>query len=382
MVWQEFMLSCNLHPDTDKYLGILKQEATTIIKRLRSHPCLAFWCGGNELFNSWSGMTPQSHPLRMLDSLCYELDRYTPFNMTSPMFGMGHGTYVKVVVSNDNSSRGGDVLGEEYISVLKRSHNTAYTEFGCNGAATPEYIKKYIMDEKDYNDCSPSNEVWKEHHAFGAWGDERWLGKSEVVYYFGGWSDNDDLMYKTLMLQSMTYKSNFEEMRRQWPECAMAINWDFNEPWPCAAGNSLINWPAEPKKCLTSVKEALRPTLFSMDAPKNRYLTGEAFSANIWLLNDSADKCNELSADVYLEYDNVKKKLGTINTSEVSPRSNDSFGSVSFKVTSDLPPVFSISIECSEHPEYNSKYNLIHRAPDVGTAKKKIVDPNYLGTRD
>ncbi len=361
MVWQEFMLSCNRHPDTDEYLKVLRQEATTIIKRLRTHPCIAFWCGGNELFNSWSGLTVQSHPLRMLDSLCFELDRFTPFNMTSPLHGMGHGTYVKVVISEgDNDEKTGPVKGEEYISVIKRSGLNAYTEFGCNGGATPEYIKKYIMDENNYQDCNASNEIWKEHHAFEAWNKSTWLGKSEVRYYFGTWDSVDDLMEKTLYLQSMAYKTMFEEMRRQWPHCSMAVNWDFNEPWPCAAGNSLINWPAEPKPALHSVGEALRPTLISMSAPRNRYLTGDELTADIWVLNDSPEKAGALTVKAYLTYGETKRLLGTVNTCEVAPRSNDRFGSVSCRITADIPQRFALSLECAEHPEYNSVYDLVH----------------------
>ena len=96
MVWQEFPLACNEYPDEDEYLDVLKQDAASIICRLRTHPCLVMWCGGNELFNGWSGMTEQHHALRLLDSLCYEYDRFTPFNMTSPLLGMSHGNYVQL----------------------------------------------------------------------------------------------------------------------------------------------------------------------------------------------------------------------------------------------------------------------------------------------
>ncbi|NJO69614.1 MAG: hypothetical protein HC830_10310 [Bacteroidetes bacterium] len=56
LVWQEFPLACNPYPDNPHYLKILKQEATSVITRLKTHPSLALWSGGNELFNSWSGM--------------------------------------------------------------------------------------------------------------------------------------------------------------------------------------------------------------------------------------------------------------------------------------------------------------------------------------
>ena len=96
MVWQEFPLACNGYPDDPSYLAVLEQEAVSMLLRLRSHPCMVIWCGGNELLNKWSGMTIQSHPLRLLDSLCFRYDRQTPYLPASPLFGMAHGHYCNV----------------------------------------------------------------------------------------------------------------------------------------------------------------------------------------------------------------------------------------------------------------------------------------------
>ncbi|MBR5632925.1 MAG: hypothetical protein IKW68_03015, partial [Clostridia bacterium] len=372
MIWQEFMLSCNNHPDEDHYLSVLKQEATTIIKRLRTHPCIAFWCGGNELFNSWSGMTCQSHALRLLDSLCYEHDRFTPFNMTSPLHGAAHGSYVKVVYP-DNERRSGDFShGREFLSYVKRSSFTCYTEFGCNGAATKDYILKYIMDEKDYADCCPENSIWTAHHAFNAWNESCWLGVPDVIYFFGGYESVDDLIEKSIYLQDMCYKTMFEEMRRQAPKCSMAVNWDFNEPWPCAAGNSLVSWPAHPKSALGSVKEALRSTLLSMDAPQNRYLTGEVLKADIWVLNDSPEKRSPCTADIYLIDSGVKTKITTISLPACDARSNAKGESFEFTVSETLSEKFAISVECVESPEFSSVYDLVHNRKE--TVKSTSLD--------
>ena len=361
MLWQEFMLSCNLHPDTDAYVDVLKQEATTIIKRLRTHPSIAFWCGGNELFNSWSGMTPQSHPLRMLDALCYELDRFTPFNMTSPLYGVTHGSYVKVVYPDEDIAKSDYSRGEEFICFVKRSHSTAYTEFGCNGSSPKEYILKYIMNEADFENCTPENPVWVSHHAFKAWNKDTWLGIPEITYFFGGYKDTTDIVEKSIYLQNLCYKSLFEEMRRQAPLCAMAINWDFNEPWPCAAGNSLVNWPAEPKACLESVKEALRPTLLSLNVPHNRYLTDEVFNGEIWILNDSDETLPSYNAEIFLIYGEKKIKLADVTTPAVNARSNEKGGCFGFTVDNTVPERFTISVECGSNPKINSIYNFVHR---------------------
>jgi len=71
LIWQKFPLACNNYFDSDKYLNVLRSEAAAIIERIKQHVSLALWCGGNELFNFWSGMTDQSLALRLLNKLCY-----------------------------------------------------------------------------------------------------------------------------------------------------------------------------------------------------------------------------------------------------------------------------------------------------------------------
>ena len=93
MLWQEFPLACNDYEGTPAYLALLDRESRSIILRLRRQTALAVWCGGNELFNAWSRMTPQSAPLRLLDRNCFDLDPARPFVPTSPVFNIRHGDY-------------------------------------------------------------------------------------------------------------------------------------------------------------------------------------------------------------------------------------------------------------------------------------------------
>ena len=370
MIWQEFVMSCNLYPDKEHFLGVLEQEATTVVKRLRSHPCLVLWCGGNELFNSWSGMTEQSHALRLLDSICYKYDRFTPFNMTSPLTGMGHGTYNNVISNEDGRSANPNNLPEgvklpekdcEFITLLTYCRHTAYTEFGCCGGADPEYIKKYITSGDSYENCSPDNPVWVSHHAFKAWSPTSWLRIPETEYYFGGYTDTDDLMRKSLLIQSVCYKAMFEEMRKQAPRCSMALNWDFNEPWPCAAGNSLVNWPAEPKPALESVRQALRPTLASIRAFKNRYLTGETMKAEVWMLNDSQNAVDLEKINVYIDRNGTRELILSLCVDTVEARTNRKFGELRLPISADFPPLFKIALDVPSAPECNSEYIFFHR---------------------
>ncbi len=368
MLWQEFMLSCNNFPDDDEFLSVLEKEATHIIKSLRYHPSVVMWCGGNELFNSWSGMTDQSHPLRLLGNLCYQLDRFTPFNMTSPLAGMGHGNYntlyEKGDVTEDVAGLGGNTgisQTEEFITVLCRSYFTAYTEFGSSGGASPEYIKTWIMSEENYADMSPENPSWVAHHAFKAWNDDSWIRPGEIDYYFGGAKDTDDFMQKSLFVQAISYKALFEEMRKQWPHCSMAINWDFNEPWPCLAGNSLVNYPNVEKPALKAVGEALRNRMTSVRTRKNRFLTGETASVELWMLNDGGLDIGKKKVRVLLGEDENRKEIASFDFDGVKARENTKFGEFTFQVTEELPQVFTLTVEVEGDSELSSRYEFIRK---------------------
>lgn len=355
MVWQEFPLACNEYPDDDHYLSVLEQEATSIVRRLRSHPCLVLWCGGNELFNSWSKMTDQHHALRLLNKVCYSEDRYTPFIMTSPLNGMAHGHYQNY----DEEKQA------EFISSLVRAENTAYTEFGSPSAASPEYIQNYISAD-DYAQCSPENEVWTTHHAFGAWRTDTWLRKAEADYYFGGYESIEDLCEKTQFIQAMCYRSYFEEMRRQWPHCSMALNWCFNEPWPTFANNSLISWPDLPKPGYYAVQAALRPQLASMGIDRHLWWAGDIFHGEIWILNDALSEIDPTSIEIsYGIGDEAPTLWGTLQVQRIAGQSNCLCGSVSFPLPANRTDKIHLWLKVSGHREMDSEYTYLFRSRTV-----------------
>ena len=273
MVWQEFPLACNRYESTPAYLRVLDQESRSIIRRLRPHASVVIWCGGNELFNVWSGMTDQDLALRLLNRNCFDLDPQRPFLMTSPLDGMGHGHYV---------FRSAE--GDEVFQLFARAGNTAYTEFGCGGPASVETLRR-IIPAADFFPPKPGT-AWETHHAVKAWAPNSHLLLDVIEDYFGPAGSLEQLVERGQLLQGEGLKCLFEEARRQKPRAAMALNWCFNEPWPCAANLSILSWPDEPKAAYAAVKAALRPVLASACIPKFRWREGESFSAELWLLSD------------------------------------------------------------------------------------------------
>lgn len=361
MVWQEFMLSCNDYPDDRHYLEVLEKEGKSIIQSIRRHPCLAIWCGGNELFNGWSGMDEQSLPLRLLDKLCYENDKNTPFIKTSPIMGMAHGGYVFY----DEKNMGGDIF-----VAFQRAYKTAYTEFGVPSIA-PLSVLKRIIPEKEIFPIEDTDSYIL-HHARGAWGKERWACLDILERYFGKPDGIDDLIYQSNLLQCEGYKAAFEEARRQWPHCSAAINWVYNEPWYTAANNSLLIYPETPKPAYFAVKSALRPSVFSARIPKFDWQDGEKFKAEIWLLNDS-NSAVSAEAKVYLKIGDRLITLLEGIRAECLPKSNMECATVCCV----LPKIFDVGLMTliiSSNAEYSNEYTLKYGS------KERIVKPKMLNS--
>ena len=349
LVWEEFPLACNNYPDDPHYLKILKQEATSIIKRLRKHASLALWCGGNELFNNWSGMTDQSLPLRLLNSLCLELNPTIPYNPTSPLMGMGHGCYLFKYLD-----------GTEVYENMNKAKFTAYTEFGIPGMSPVEVLKK-IIPEKDL--FPPRDHTaWRDHHAFGAWVGDTWLSLNDIEGYFGKAPDLETLVRQSQLMQCEGYKAIFEEARRQKPYCAMALNWCYNEPWPAAVNNSIIVYPNIKKPAYEAVAASCRPVLASARFTKFQWNENEEFFADLYLLNDKFSEIPALNVTVKLKTAQGEVVVLKWESPVALSNTNVAGPTVRFRLPYwENTDRFNVILEVEGHPEYSSTYTLLYK---------------------
>lgn len=352
LVWTEFPLAC-LPYDTDwdsPYLLTLDQESRSIIQRVRGHACHALWCGGNELFNSWSRMTDQSPALRLLHRNCTELDPTTPFLPTSPLMGMVHGDY-----------RFRTPSGSEVFSIYAPLAGTvtAYPECGVPGPTSPDHLRTFIPQHHLFPPRPGT--AWESHHAFNAWDadPQTWLMPAVLEHYFGPPSSLEELCECGQLLQAQGYKCFYEEARRQKPVCAMALNWCYNESWPCAANNSLIHWPAHPKPAYFAVAASCRPTIASARIPKFTWSPGETFSIELWLLNDSHDPIASGRFEAELDYGNRTTSLGNWDYPLIEPNRNLCGPTATVTLPADLPPRFKLRVRVIDHPAWDSEYTLL-----------------------
>ena len=347
LVWQEFPLACNVYPNKLSYLKVLEQEAISIVERLRKHTCIALWSGGNELY--WAGMTEQSLPFRLLNSICYRLDPQTPFINTSPFYGVGHGHYLFY----DNQ------IDREVFQWMAEARRTAYTEFAVPGMSNLDIIKSFIPSA----DLYPPKEgtAWSVHHGIGAWRKTSWIEIETIHKYFGETKSLEELIEYSQLLQGEGLKFIYEEARRQKPYCSMAINWCFQEPWPTAANNSLINWPNQPKPAYYEVVNSLRPVLASVRASKFEWREGENFSFDLFLLNDTYEQVDKANIKVTLQHDGEEIELFTWSCPGTEPFKNLQGPSFYFQIPPMKSKLFTIHTQVENHPEYDSVYQFVYK---------------------
>jgi beta-mannosidase len=359
MVWQEFPLACTNYTDDAAYLKILEQEANSIVKRVKKHASLALWSGGNELFNSWSGMTEQSLALRLLNSICYRLNPQTPFIYTSPLYGMGHGHYIFYDSSVD----------KEVLQWMSSADKTAYTEFGVPGAANIEVLKSFIPAGELFP--PKTGGTWELHHGMKQWQPESWLEISTLEKYFGKIQSLEELVQYSQLLQCEGLKFIFEEARRQKPFCAMALNWCYQEPWPSAANNSLLNWPNVIKPAYYHVANACRPALASIRVPKIQWKEGENFTCDLFILNDSFEALPTAAVSVILQYDGKEETLLKWDFPGTKASENAQGPTVHFRIPRMKSNLFTVKVTVEGRSDYNSSYMLLYSGENV----QKTVPP-------
>ena len=351
LVWQEFPLACNNYPDDPDYLSVLDVESRAIIRRLRRHPSLALWCGGNELFNEWSGMTDQSLALRLLNRNTFEMDPHTPFLPTSPVMGMAHGGY----------SFANPKTGEEIFQSLPRAENTAYTEFGISGPS-PESVLREFLKEEELFPPRPDT-PWGSHNGLGSeepWS-AAWLSLPLIESYFGSVNALDNLLDWGGWLQEEGYRFFFEEARRQAPRCAMAINWAYNDCWTQAANSTLLAWGGEKKAGYEGAKAACRPVLASLANRKFSWEPGELFQSTLWLLNDSPESLEAGTIHVWFETGDLRVSLGRWIHEPLAPWQNRKGLAVCARLPETVPlgrPLL-VHADYEGRREWSSTYRLL-----------------------
>ena len=241
MVWQEFMHACSQYPKDAEFLAVKEREGRAIIRKLRNHPCITIFCGGNEL--QYYGETPDSPMLKKYGGLVAELMPGIPYHITSP----------------DLSRPGERHHGPWHY----RSHgewNGHFRQFaselGCNGMPSYDSLRRFIPE----NELAAMDGPCLAYHFFNKYGVN---DLSRPVKEFFNAENMERFCAASIFSQADTVQYIMEHYRRLAPKASGCVFWQYNEPWPTCSWN-LIDYYGYPKMALYALKRANAPVLLSL----------------------------------------------------------------------------------------------------------------------
>lgn len=241
-IWQDFMFACMAYPTWDKdFMATVAAEAEDNIKRIRNHPCLAIWCGNNELemgvvstpHKPWK-MTWEDYAELFDKMLAEQVEKFDPQTVywpCSPHSPNGDR-------EDFNNPECGDAHlwavwhGKQPFEWYRTAYHRFCSEFGFQSFPEFKTVKGYT-DEKDRN---VTTAVMEHHQRSG-------IGNTTIMQYMLDWfqlpTDFAMNLRASQILQGMAITYAVEHWRRNMPQCMGALYWQLNDCWPVASWASI-----------------------------------------------------------------------------------------------------------------------------------------------
>jgi beta-mannosidase len=299
LVWQDFMFACAAYPEEPPQLvAEVEAEASYQVRRLRSRPCLALWCGSNE--NQWlhDRIFWDEPDNRVPGSLYYdevlpravaELDGRTVYWPGSPYGGSDHNAREEGNVHNWEVWHGNFPrrFGErprtdptpENVSFLRYAEDEGrfVSEFGMHAAPVYETLRRAIPPEQLYHH-SPS----MDHHNRD---DPKNKGDNLMLTVTGLPGNLEEYVDFSMIAQAEGLKFGIEHFRRRKPHCSGTLFWQLNDCWP-VLGWSVLDYYGFAKAGYYYVRRAYAPILASF----KQNMDG---SVELWVTNDTLGEVND-----------------------------------------------------------------------------------------
>jgi beta-mannosidase len=291
LVWQDFMFACAMYPEDDAdFVTEVDAEACYQVRRLRSHPSLALWCGNNE--NQWlheranwnAAELPRYGALyydHILPRAVADFDGHTPYWPGTPYGGNDHNSRDEGNVHNWEVWHGNFPrrFGEEprrentpaAVSYRRYAEDLGrfISEFGMHAAPVAETLWSVIPDDQRYlhsplldwhNKDNPKNK-----------GDNLLLATTGLP------ADIDQYILFSQIAQAEGLKFGIEHFRRRTPHCSGTLVWQLNDCWPVLSW-SVLDYYGVPKASYHYLQRVYAPLLASF-----KEVDG---GVELWLTND------------------------------------------------------------------------------------------------
>jgi beta-mannosidase len=318
LVWQDFMFACNMYPGDSAFLENVREEAVQHVKRLRNHPCLALWCGNNEIDEGWHNWGWQkalnysvadstevwNNYLNVFEKILPEtVHTYCPnisYIPSSPRIGWGH---IEAMTEGD-MHYWGVWWGEEPFEIYEKKVGRFMSEYGFQGFPDLRTLDPCLNPE----DMNLNSKALLNHqkHPRGMELIQTYMRRDYKIP-----TKFEDYVYVSQLVQAYGIRKAIEAHRRAMPVCMGTLYWQLNDCWQVISWSS-TDYYGRWKALHYFVKEAFMDLLISFEQTKD----------SVWVFvvsNQRDDLAARLTVEVmdfegkikWKSDDNIKIPAGT-----------------------------------------------------------------------
>ncbi|OLT10126.1 hypothetical protein BJF79_04950 [Actinomadura sp. CNU-125] len=276
LVWQDFMFACVDYPDTDPDLRAeVAAEAEHQVRRLRSRPCLALWCGNNEASALhaaiWGGDEPSGWGDHFYDDLLpgtvERLSPGTPYWRGSPhgeLEAHGNGVldgdrHAWEVWHGADLGAGGpqdfDGPGDR-VHFLRYRHDRGrfISEFGLHAAPELSTLRRWTDEPLELGSPALLHRIKDTPKDKGAalLATETGVPHTARAY-----------IAASMAVQAEGLGYGVAHYRRRQPVCSGTLVWQLNEPWPGLSW-SVLDHDGVPKAAWYALRRAFAPVVATL----------------------------------------------------------------------------------------------------------------------
>ncbi|MAE07455.1 MAG: beta-mannosidase [Bacteroidetes bacterium] len=310
LVWQDFMFACAMYPGNKEFLDNVEKEAVQIVKRLRNHPCIALWCGDNEILSAWNRWgwkenVVENQGLDIVDTIweaykdifhdilprvVNQLDPQKLYWSSSPSSGFGELENGK----SGDQHYWGVWWAKEPFSKYEEVIPRFMSEFGFQSFPALNSVKKYSIEE----DWDINSDVMKSHQRSG-------IGNATIEEYllrdYHKPKDFEMFLYVGQLLQARGITIGIEAHRRNMPHCMGSLYWQLNDCWPVSSWSG-IDYYGDWKALHYAVKKAFKNLKISFKTNND--------NLEVFIISDSLQNTKaSLELTIIDFYGNILNKL-------------------------------------------------------------------------
>jgi beta-mannosidase len=288
LVWQDFMFANSMYPATKEFHENVSTEIEDNVKRLRNHPCIALWCGNNEIEVAWQNWGWQKQYgysakdsteiwenyksifHKLIPDKLKQLDPSRAYISSSPQSNWG---------KPENFNHGamhywGVWHGKEPIESFKTNVGRFMVEYGFQSYPSFDGLMQSIAINKNENSVISRQDVASYylynsamiHRDSAAFKNlqKSYIGDglidAEISNYFGEITSIEDWLEATQFVQAQALKTAIIAHRLKAPHCMGTLFWQLNDCWPGASW-SVLDYYQEQKKSYAEVEKWFSPTI-------------------------------------------------------------------------------------------------------------------------